>query len=386
MITVGGSESESGQRSAAPPPVRGGPLLAAAGLAVGLTMGIVFAGGDTEPAVTTTTQIETVISPSASPTTTTTTIPVPVSRLATMAPGLIDTLVVMSVDPAGFDGITVWEPSGRNPVPANLPVGDLDVDSGHQWLAALTRPRYSDRGSLWVGNSAYMEPLAIDVLGMVWHRRLPGQIVWSEAREGTVELLRAELLPGRSAVPAVIGPIPEGSVPVWWTDIGVVIADPFARALHLVDDEGAIVRSLPVEQFIAGSDTVAAIVSTGGTSQLVTSDLVTRIEAPWDAACREGSFAGFEPDDELLALHCLREEDATFEVWNLGQGPPEQTASISVVNASDPGWTADSRLAYIAEAHPLRPSSDLIFVRPRTGEEMRISHQGWVLQMESLRS
>lgn len=391
MITVGGTEPASEERPEPPPARRQTPLLAVAGLAVGLTMGVVFVGGDSEPAVTTTTQIDTVISPSASPTTTTTTIRVPVSRLATMAPGLTDTLVMASVESSGIDGMTVWDPAGRSPVPANLPVGQMAVDSTHQWLASLTSPRYSDRGALWVGNAAYVEPLAVDVVGMVWHSRLPGELAWAELDGEQTRLLRAGLVPGRPANPVELATLPVPMVPVWWTDTGVVVLDESTATLALVGD-GELTGALPVAEFVAGSPSLAAIIDADGIPRLVAPDLTVIGPAPWDPSCRSGSFAPLGFDPLWIALHCQNPDGSILELWSVDLSSLEQgqvsepVVTLEVANGVDPGWTSDGGLAYIANPHPLRPSTELIFVRPTTGTVMTVTHPGRVTQIESLRN
>ncbi|HEY5685422.1 MAG TPA: hypothetical protein VIY70_08630 [Acidimicrobiia bacterium] len=392
VITVGGAEPEQDRLPDEPTPGRQGPLLLAAGLLVGLTMGAVFAGGDTEPAVTTTTQPDSVISPSAAPTTTTTTIAVPVSRLATMAPGLTDTLVMVSIESSGVDGMTVWEPAGRSPVPANLPVGRMSIDSTHQWLASLTVSRYSERGALWVGNAAYLEPLAVDVLGMAWHSRLPGELVWTEVDGDRASLMRAGLVPGRSAAPVELIAMESPAVPVWWTDVGVVVLDEATATLRLISPEGTA-RTLVIAEFLSGSPSVAAVIDAEGNSLLIAPDLSVLAEAPWGPTCRSGAFAGlgFDPVTSI-ALHCVRPEGSTFELWRVdlsgtgSVGPvAEQSHVVAAPNGVDPGWTSDGGLAYIADPHPLRPSTELIFVRPAGGTVITVTHPGRVTQIESIR-
>jgi hypothetical protein len=77
----------------------------------------------------------------------------------------------------------------------------------------------------------------------------------------------------------------------------------------------------------------------------------------------------------------------SVDLSSLEQGPvSEQVASLEVPNGVDPGWTSDGGLAYIANPHPLRPSTELIFVRPTSDTVMTVTHPGRVTQIESLRN
>ena len=391
VITVGGAETDDTTPPGGGGPARSALLFAAGGLLVGLTFGVVFAGGDTEPATTTTTIPDTVISPSASPTTTTTTVPVRVERLATMAPGLTDTLVTVSVESSGVDGVTVWEPMNRSPAGSSLPIGSMSTDSLHQWLATVTTPRYSERGALWVGNAAYLEPLAVDVLGMAWHSRLPGELVWTEWSDDEIRLMATNLVPGRPSVPLLLTVLDEPLVPVWWTDAGIVLIDAASTRLTLLaaDTEslGPDAGSLDIDAFVAGSPSVGAIVTPDNEAVIIAPDLSIVSPAPWDSSCRSGSFTSFGTGSSL-ALSCRGNAESTFEIYGIGGEDQLVTTDfiLEVPNGADPGWTSDGSLAYVTNANPLRPSTELIFVRQVDGSVLTVTHPGRVIEMESLRN
>jgi hypothetical protein len=260
----------------------------------------------------------------------------------------------------------------------------MSVDSNHQWLAALTAPRYSGRGSLWVGNAAYLEPLAIDVLGSAWHSRLPGELVWTEQSGDRTLLMRAGLVPGRTAVPSELAVLDGPAEPVWWTDSGVVVLDRQTSTLTKVGSEDET-PALAITHFVAGSLSVASVIDAGGQPLLISPDLGVIGPAPWGAECRSGVFSVDFSLRVSVALHCLRPEGGTFEVWGVDEeGTVEQRVVLEVANGIDPGWTSDGGLAYIANPHPLRPSTELIFVRPAGGTVMTVTHPGRVTQIESL--
>ena len=133
MITDSGNEQPEDTPGSGRSTRPRGPVLGVVGLVVGLTMGAVFAGGDTEPTVTTTTLPSELIEPSASPTTTTTR-PTPPQRRATRVPGLLDNLVIMAADVVGGESAQLWEPLDIEPGQASIPMGNYSGDVSKQWL------------------------------------------------------------------------------------------------------------------------------------------------------------------------------------------------------------------------------------------------------------
>lgn len=387
MITVGGAEHEDGTGVETPGGRRRPAVAAVLGVTVGLTMGVIFAGGSTRPASSTTTIPDAVFAPSASPTTTITTITVPVQRLATMAPGVVDTLIMVSIDSTGIESVTRWEPLGRTPVPSSLPVGALDADVSRRWLAGLTDSRYADRETLWVGNDAYLEPFRVsEIAGMTWHERLPGELAWVE-RDGETHLLRtARFLAGRPIAEHQVAAFDAPVTPVWWTDAGITVAAVYGdqTSLSLVSQTGETVAEVTVRAVVSGSDSLAAVIDASGAAMLIDSNLDVVGPAPWDGSCIEGEFT--ESDVDLaIALHCQRPEGETLEVWRRSDRGFTLFVSVAVDNGSQPGWTADGALAYLVGANPLRPSTELIFVRMVDGEVLTVTHPGRVVQMETMR-
>jgi hypothetical protein len=389
VITVGGTDDlepvEAGGTGSRPR----GPILGLAGLVVGLTMGAVFAGGDTEPAATTTTLLEEVIAPSASITTTTTAPPRP-SRLATRAPGLSDNLVIAAVDSTGITGVDLWEPPDIAPGPSNLPVAVVySADASRRWLGALTDSRYRESGNLLVGNSRYLEAIAIDVTGFAWHSRLPARISYTAGEE--VRTLWTAQLP--NAIPTRVTEVGADEVPVWFTQNGVALFDEASMTLRLVDDTGNTINEVQSISPVAGSaDVLAAIEEDTGQLRAVLLDgtLAEIGEAPWSSDCDLGSFSPALAAP--VALLCATPIGEVLQVWgpaadagtSLPPGPAsfELLAEIPATGFHPPAWDSVGRMVVGTDVDPIRPNTQLVIFDARTGSRYFLDYGGTVIQVE----
>jgi hypothetical protein len=388
VITVGGADDREPAQSEPAASRPKGPVLGLAGLVVGLVMGSVFAGGGTEPATTTTTLPEEVVSPSVSITTTTTSPPRP-SRLATRAPGLSDNLVVTAVDSTGVTEVKVWEPPDIAPGPSTLPVARFfAADVSHQWLGAFADSRYQELGNLWVGNSQYLETIALDVTGFVWHSRLPARIAYTAGRDART-LWTAQL---PNAEPTRIAEIGQGEIPVWFNQSGIVLFDEATLTLRLVDDTGETVTTVESVRPIAGSpDVLAGIAEEDGSERAVVLDrtLAEISEAPWNPSCEIGSFS---PSlGAAAAFLCQTPIGQVLQVWGsgvpLGTEPPgpdsfELLVEIPATGFHPPAWDSVGRMVIATDVDPIRPNTQIIVYDTLTDNSHFLDYAGSVIQVE----
>jgi hypothetical protein len=384
MVTVGGSETEGGPGSPTPPGRRG-PLYVVLGLAAGLILGVLFNGATSGRDPTSDTVVE---SPAAAPATslplTTTTTEVVPSRLATMAPGVLDTLVVSAVDRNSMSVVTTWRPSDRIPTVQTLPWGDLVADATGTWIATAGPTRYTTESTLWVGNAAYMEPVSTRLLaGPVWHRRLPGLLAWVEESTDGPVLMRAEFVAGRRIVPVRVSAVPSG-VLVAWNDAGFVVAD--ADGLALWDEAGTVIATAG-GQPIGASRSYVATTGQKPEQVLLTSTLEPVGPAPWEADCTRVTFS---PIGVSALVWCGSGDSQRVEYWgdpaNLRGIPADQQAPLFVNEGEeyvDLGFTSNG-IPFFAYIDPIRPTSAIIFHHPADGSFHVVYYPGRIQHMTSV--
>lgn len=387
MVTVGGTESEEQL------PVREersrGVILIVGGLVAGLLLGVLFTGNDPveESASPGTAVGEPAATPTTSPplTTTTATEVVP-SRLATMVPGMLDVLVTGAVNRNSAQVVTKWEPSGRVPTVEPLPWGVFIADSSATWLASGTTNRWVVGATLWVGNTAHMEPVTSSLAsGPVWHTRLPGQLAWLETtREGRT-LMTAQFVAGQPAIPRAVLSVDDTTNLVGWTDAGFFTTryGPGSGVLELRDDTGAVhtTTEIATGPLAVGRSLIVAT-DLDGTQILADHALTTVGVAPWDPDCHR---AVWGPINRTVALHCGFGDGQRFEYW---QDPTRLTVPQFVHTGeeyADIGFTTNGT-PYVATIETLRPSSTIIFYLAAEDTTYEVPYPGLVVSLATVRS
>ncbi len=413
-ITVGGAEPEPSEPRPAPRPGRPLLLVAIAGMALGVVFGVAFGSGPPDedpsdpggsvpgPAPVDTTGV---------PSTTTTSVP-RAERLAVRVPGFVDTAVLVSTAMGGGAEVAVWEAVERSSVPRALPAGDMQADASGQWLMTVTEGRFSDLRALWVGDDAWMEPVATGVVRATWHERFPGRIAWVESRDPDPVLLVGEFVPGRPAVVTDVGAVDADAVPVWYGDEGVLLETP--EGLLLVDDrDGAPIAGLTGSTLVGGgADGWLVRATDRGIPSVIRYEEGTAVRgteafrgappaavmattpalasfAPTDIGptCLE---AEFSPGGGLVAVRCPHavDDDWTVEIWALGIVGVEggtRVYSESSSRVSVPDWSPDGRFVLYAVPDQVRPRSTLVFVETSTWAGTAIVHPGRVTSLAVLR-
>ncbi|HSJ27993.1 MAG TPA: hypothetical protein VLB67_07255 [Acidimicrobiia bacterium] len=381
MVTVGGSDTGNDPGGGNPdaPRVRG-VLLIVVGVAAGLILGTLFTGsGGGEDGPTSTVIDNPADPPTTNPPISTTTTEVQRQRLATMAPGFVDTLVTTAIDRRGMLVVTSWAPPGPVPVPENLPWGQLVADPSRTWLTAATSQRWSGARTLWVGNVAYMEPVTNHLVGEpVWHTRVAGQLAWIEATPEGPTVTTSLFAPGREAVPRPILVVDDTTTLVAWTDAGIVTER--SGILALTRETGEIRSSIEIGAILGvGSDLIAVEDPDGGQLLLApTLDPVGR--PPWTGDCWRVEWDGLS-----AAVVC---PDASggqrWEYWSNVLNLTEPTAVLAGGEYVDVGF---STLGFpmVATIDPLRPSSTIHVYNPADGVLHPVSYPGRIQWFEIVR-
>jgi len=382
MVTVGGSETE--QKANPPRDTRSrGISLVVVGLVSGLLLGALFTGnrtGDTGPTDTVVAEPET--TPTTVPATTTTT-GLPVSRLATMAPGMLDTLVTSAIDRNSMSVVTTWEPSGRAPTIVTLPWGDITADATKTWLSHGTPGRWMTGRTLWVGNTAYMEPVSSRLVGEpVWHARLPGRLAWIEETSEGWFLMSAGFVAGQTTIPRSVTALDEGITLVAWTDAGVLTArfDDPGITLELRDETGGVVTTRPAGTVLGTGRNLIGISEPGGDPLLLDASLRTVGGAPWGPDCFRVEWA---PNGLAAAVHCGFGDAQRWEYW---QDPITQSEPLHAHHGeeyTDFGF-ATTGLPFVAWIDPLRPASTILFYHPADGHEYSVTYPGRAMWLEAV--
>lgn len=387
MVTVGGTESEEQL------PVREersrGIVLVVGALVAGLLLGVLFTGnGPGEEAASPGTAVgEPDATPTTNPPTTTTTIEVVPSRLATMVPGMLDVLVVGGVNRNSSQVVTKWEPAGRAPTVEPLPWGHFVADSSATWLASVTLNRWVTGSTLWVGNTAHMEPVTSTLAGgPVWHTRFPGQLAWlGPTPEAGRNLMTAQFVAGQTATPRAVVEVDVQTNLVGWTSAGFLTAryGPGSGELELRDTAGEIqaTREIATGPVAVGRNLIFAP-DVDGTQVLLDHNLETVAAAPWDADCHR---AAWGPNGLQVSLLCGLGDNQRFEYW---QDPLALTVPQFVRTGeefTDIGFTTNGT-PYVVTIESLRPASTIIFFVSSGGEAYEVAYPGLVNWLATLRS
>lgn len=386
VVTVGGTETDNQTGPPREPRSRGLVLLVV-GLGAGLVLGALFTGTTPDEAGPTSTAVS---EPDASPTTTvrltTTTTDSAPTRLATMAPGMLDVLVTSAVDRNGMSVVTSWQPAGRGPTVEPLPWGDLIADASKTWLAFGGPNRWVAGRTLWVGNPAYMEPVTSQLLfGPVWHTRHPGTLAWVEGTFEGGTLMTTELVAGQLATPRAVTAVDASANLVGWNDVGFLTArfGPGSGTLELRGADGEVIETIEIAQgpITVGRDFVI-VVDPDGDQILLDQTLTPVAAAPWGNDCQR---AAWGPNGVTVALLCGFGTDQRFEYWPdpLTQSEPHFTHSGE--EYTDFGF-ASNGLPFVAWIESLRPASTILFYHPANGGEYEISYPGLAQWLESLQS
>ena len=387
MVTVGGTESEE-QHPGRDDRSRG-VILIIGGLVAGLLLGVLFTGNvPVDEVVSPGTAVG---EPDATPTTgppltTTTTIEVVPSRLATMVPGMLDVLVAGAVNRNSMQVVTKWEPSGRAPTVEPLPWGVFLADSSATWLASGTTNRWVAGSTLWVGNTAHMEPVTSALAsGPVWHTRAPSQLAWLETSPEGRTLMTAQFVAGQIATPRPVISVDDTTNLVGWTSAGFLTTryGPGSGELELRDSAGVVhtTREIATGPLAVGPNLIV-VTDIDGTQSLLDHALDTIGAAPWDPDCHR---AVWGPIGRTVALHCGFGDGQRFEYW---QDPTSLTVP-QFVRAGDEfadfGFTTNGT-PYVATIETLRPSSTIIFYLAAEDTTYEVPYPGLVVSLVALRS
>ena len=377
MVTVSGTESDS------PPehPRSRGAILMVVGVAAGLTLGILFTGGTPTDGPTESTVVASPDADPPRPTTTTTNVAPPL-RLGTMVPGMLDTLVATVIDRTGSSIVTVWAPSGHAPVPEPLPWTRLTVDASERWLAGRTVNRWTNQATLWVGNTAYMEPVSA-VLGgdPVWHPHVPGWLAWIEDSPGAPLLTVAEFIPGRVASPQAVGEVSPETAVAWWNDLGIVTVEwaaslDSATELQLRGDGGDVSHSVEID-YVLGTGRQVIAVQADGDQVLLDQQLNVVTGVPWASDCTRVEFG---PHNFNALLMC----DGTVEYWLDVVTDSEPVFQFPSANYAGVGFTRDG-IPYAFRVDPIRIATTIEFYFHAQAVIYEVPHPGRVVWLETVR-
>ena len=386
MVTVGGTESEKqlptrDERSRS-------VILIVGGLVAGLVLGVLFTGeARNEGAAPTGTAVgEPAATPTTNPPVTTTTTEVVPSRLATMVPGMLDVLVASAVNRNSSQVVTKWEPSGRAPTVEPLPWGVFVADSSATWLASGTTNRWVAGATLWVGNTAHMEPVTSTLAsGPVWHTRFPGQLAWLESTPEGRRLMTAQFVAGQAATPRTVLAVDDMTNLVGWTSVGFLTSryGPGSGELELRDGAGEVqtTREILPGLLAVGPDLIVAT-DLDGTQLLLDHNLNAVAVAPWDADCNR---AVWGPINRTVAVHCGFGDGQRFEYW---QDPTRLTAPQFVHAGhefADFGFTTNGT-PFVATIETLRPSSTIVFYLAAEDRAYEVPYPGLVVSVATVRS
>jgi hypothetical protein len=355
------------------------------GVVAGLILGALFTGGtpnDTSPDSTV------VASPDAEPPppTTTTTNVAPPARLATMVPGMLDSLVVTAIDRTGTSVVTVWDPAGQAPTPEALPWTRLRSDVSGTWLAGSTPNRWTDQRTLWVGNKAYMEP--VSTLGgadFVWHPRLPGWLAWIDDSAGAPALTIAQFIPGRVANPQLVGEVSPETTVVWWNDLGIVTMEWIEAAaavgqLQLRGNAGEVTHSIEID-FVLGTGRQVIAVQIDGKQVLLDQQLNVVAGVPWAGDCDQVEFGqhGFN-----ALVMCYDLNTRRVEYWLDLVTDSEPVFQFPSANYADVGFRTDG-VPYAFRVDPVRLATTIEFYMPLQGEVYEVAYPGRAMWIEAVR-
>ncbi len=356
------------------------------GVVAGLTLGVLFTGGSPTDATTESTVVASPDADPPAPTTTTTTINVGTPlRLATMLPGLLDALVATVIDRTGASVVTVWAPSGHAPVPESLPWTRMTSDASGTWLAGSTGNRWTDQGTLWVGNKAYMEPVSAVLGDPVWHPRLPGWLAWIDDLPGAPVLTIAQFIPGRLANPRVVGEVSPETTVAWWNDLGIVTIEgsaslESATLLQLRGDAGEVTRSIEIE-FVLGTGREVIAVQADGAQVLLDQQLNVMAGVPWANECNQVEFG---PHGFNALLLCDGDGAQRVEYWLDVVADLEPVFHFPSANYAGVGFTTDG-IPYAFRVDPLRLVTTIEFYIPIQGVIYEVPHPGRVVWLEAVR-
>lgn len=383
MVTVRGTEPE--QVDGGPGPRWRGLLLLVLGLVAGLTLGALFTGAD--PGESLGSDGTVVGEPDAAPTTTlrltTTTTDGAPTRLATMVPGLLDVLVTSAVDRNSGSVVTVWRPTGENPTVEPLPWGTLTADASRTWLATSTLGRWAAGRTLWIGNSAYMEPVTAHlVFEPVWHTRLPGQLAWIEDTPDGRALQTAQFVAGQPSSPRTVATVDGVTSLAAWTDGGIVTQrfDGQLGTLELRDDSGAVVTTRDIAAFLGAGRDLIAVIEADGSQALLDENLNLVAAAPWGTDCHRVAWG---PNGLTVTVLCGFGNAQRFEYWQDPLTLSEPLFRHSGEEYTDFGF-ASNGLPFVVWIESLRPASTILFYSPADGSEHTITYPGLISSIETL--
>jgi hypothetical protein len=349
----------------------------AVGVVAGLTLGVLFTGGTRTG---TPTESTVVASPDADPPppTTTTTNVAPPLRLGTMVPGMLDTLVATVFDRAGASIVTVWAPAGHAPSPEPLPWTRLTVDASERWLAGPTANRWTDQVTLWVGNTAYMEPVSAVVGYPVWHPHVPGWLAWIDDSPGAPVLTVAEFIPGRVASPRAVGEVAPETTVAWWNDLGIVTVE-WAESggqLQLRGEAGEVTHSFEIDRVLGTGRHVIAV-QTDGSQVLLDPQLNVITGVPWESDCTHVEFG---PQNFSALLMC----DGTVEYWLDVVTDSEPVFQFPFSGYAGVGFTRDG-IPYGFRVDPIRIATTIEFYFHAQAAIYEVPHPGRVVWLEAVR-
>lgn len=377
MVTVG--ESETPQTPPREPRSRGS-ILAAVGLGAGLALGALFTGGGPTDDPTS----DTVVSePDAAPTTTivsTTTTDVVEPRLATLVPGLLDVLVASGVDLNGAQTVTTWELADRTPSRQSLPWGNMATDASRTWLAVATESRWlAGTTTLWVGNTAYMEPVPTRLSGEpVWHNRFPGRLAWIDVSGEQPTVVTADLAPGTTASPRTRFPLPGGGQLLAWSDSGFLIRG--LEGLELREESGEVLATTPVISVVGVGRNFVAVLDTNGVPGIVSLELPEGVEARWGEDCHHIRWS----ENGIAAVAwCGYGSDQRFEFWGDPVSDDSPLFATDDGEFVDVGFTSNG-IPYAVTIDPIRPTSTVLFYNPADGSTHELSYPGRIEHLSTV--
>lgn len=397
----GGADAEP----AAPPPPDApnlSPVLTGvAGIAIGVMVAVALSGSgsDEGPQPDVTADAATVSDPANIPTTTVTTLPPPSDpTLQDLVPGLSDSLIGFGFAADGAATVDRWDASEHEARSTTLPWGLVTADVSRSWIAVSSDQRYTAEQTLWIGNSSYVEPVAVSTQSYVWSSAIPGQLGFIErvALGGGGELrLRTRVFSfDGTQGPSLDVVVPTGSQLVWYgpTQLTAIVPveDSDQVQLMRIGLDGNSRDTIVVDEFIAGSDTFA-LVTIDGVRQLINSE--HEIIGPFPSSTRGCGVGSFSPAVNLLrrklAMSCdLPDGTRGIKVWNFGVGDPLAVTDggfQEVLDLDTFSWDAAGR--FVISSTPVntgRPESIVTIFDTDATESYRLRWPGSIVQIETV--
>lgn len=262
--------------------------------------------------------------------------------------GLSEVLVI--TDDGGR--VSVYAPGATEQEFRDLPAGVTATDSSGRWL--LTRPGGEEPGPVFAGNANGMIEVSPDATGAVWHPFEPARLAWVEPGPEGLILVEGYMSPGPEIRANVLGPVPAGSRPVWWSQGGIVLQ---AEGAVLVLGPGSgVTVGVADEGHLQPATIYWAVLERSSGREVFVNPVLREVgDVPWSSDCTPPAS---EPGrGRFVALVCPEGGTAggTLQVWGLGAGGDGEFAELIHEQRGfspevTPAWTRDGRFVVAASA------------------------------------